>query len=458
MAEKDFLRTEGDVNWSEQRQKWAAKFSEASDTAHQLAEDANYFLHQSLSTPCLDVVAHSNGVRITTMEGKSYFDFHGNNVHQLGYNNRFIIDRLKEQLDTLAFCPRRFTNIPSINLAKRLASLTDDVLKRVLFVPGGTSAISMALRLARLATGKHKTLAMFDSFHGASLDSISLGGERVFQEGLGPLMAGSIHVPPVDTYRGFWYKEGDEAGDLAYAEYINYILEKEGDIGVLVAEPIRSTVVHIPSPAYWQRIREICDKHGVLLVFDEIPTGFGRTGKMFAHQHFGVIPDILVLGKGLGAGLIPMAAILCREELNIAQKVSLGHFTHEKSPLGAAAALAMLDYIDEHQVLAHVAHIASLIEQRLLRWKEQFEMVGDVRGAGALWAIELVRSKVTKEKYNEAAESILYACLEKGLSLKVSDGNVLCLYPPLIISESELNEALTILEDCLLAWVGESFI
>ena len=449
-TDQDFLRTEGDVNWSEQRQKWAARFPAASATANQLAEDATYFLHQSLSTPCLDVLTHSDGVTITNLEGKSYYDFHGNNVHQLGYNNRFIIDRLKEQLDTLAFCPRRFTNAPSITLAKRLAGLSDDVLKRVLFVPGGTSAISMALRLARLATGKHKTLAMFDSFHGASLDSISVGGERVFQEGLGPLMAGSIHVPPVDSYRGFWYKEGEPDSDLAYAEYINYILEKEGDIGVLVAEPIRSTVVHIPSVAYWKRIREICDQHGVLLVFDEIPTGFGRTGKMFAHQHFGISPDILVLGKGLGAGLIPMAAILCREELNIAQKVSLGHFTHEKSPLGAAAALAMLDYIDEHDVLTHVEQIAQLMQQRLLRWKEQFEIVGDVRGTGALWALEMVRSKATKEKYNEAAEAILYACLEKGLSLKVSDGNVICLYPPLIITVTELNKALAILEEALL--------
>lgn len=449
MNNKDFLKTEGDVNWSVRRAQWESNFDEGDPTRVLLEKDKDYFLHQALSTPCLDVLVSSDGVQVTNLDGKSYVDFHGNNVHQLGYNNTFIIDRVKEQLDVLAFCPRRFTNIPMVLLAQRLAALTDNVLTRALFAPGGTSAISMALRLARLKTGKHKTLAMFDSFHGASLDSISLGGERVFQHGLGPLMAGSIHVPPVDTFRGHWYRDAVPFPDKEYADYIEYVIEKEGDIGVLVAEPIRSTVVHIPSRSYWQRIREICDKHGVLLVFDEIPTGFGRTGKMFAYQHFDVVPDILVLGKGLGAGIIPMAAILCKDDLNIASQVSLGHFTHEKSPLGAAAALAMLDYINEYKVLDHVEVISNLIQQKLLSWREKYDIVGDVRGVGALWAIELVKNKVSKEKNIDAAEQMLYRCLENGLSLKVSDGNVMCLYPPLVISEGELLLALDVIESGL---------
>jgi 4-aminobutyrate aminotransferase len=449
-ATDNHLNTEGDLNLGESRQKWNAGIKDPATLAA-LKADADSFLHQALSTPCLDVLESADGIRINTISGGSYIDFHGNNVHQLGYNNRFIIERVKEQMDVLAFSPRRYTNLPAIELAERLSSLTDYALTRVLFAPGGTSAIAMALKLARIYTGKYKTLAMYDSFHGASMDSISLGGEFVFQQGLGPLMAGSVHVPPVDTYRGIWFSRNDtEKGDMAYADYLEYVIEKEGDVGVLVAETIRSTTVHIPSKAYWQRVREICDKHGVLLVFDEIPIGMGRTGKMFAYQHYGILPDILVLGKGLGAGIIPMAAIVCREELNIAAEVSLGHFTHEKSPLGSAAALAALDYMEDNNTLAKVEGSEAFMGRRLAEMKARHEFIGDIRGKGLLWGVELVKDRTTKEKDSRTAERTLYRCLELGLSLKVSDGNVICLYPPLTILIEELDEALNILEQALI--------
>jgi 4-aminobutyrate aminotransferase len=443
------LQTEGDINLSENRKYWHQMMD---DTATQTAlkKDADCFLHQALSTPCLDVLVSAKGVRIHNLSGTSYIDFHGNNVHQLGYDNKFIIDKVKAQLDTLAFSPRRYTNLPAIALAEKLCALTDGKLSRVLFAPGGTSAISMALKLARLSTGKHKTIAMYDSFHGASMDSISLGGEYVFQQGLGPLMAGSVHVPPIDTYKGMWLNpKRTNAEDLAYADYLEYVIEKEGDVGVFVAETIRSTSVHVPSKKYWQRVREICDKHQVLLVLDEIPIGMGRTGTMFAYQQYDIIPDILVLGKGLGAGVIPMAAIVCKERLNIASQISLGHFTHEKSPLGAVAALAAIEYMENNQTLSHVQHVAEYLQKRLLNMKAKFEIIGDVRGKGLLWGIELVKDRFTKEKDSLLADKVLYKCLELGLSLKVSDGNVLSLYPPLIISKEELDEALAILSQAL---------
>ncbi|GAA4319740.1 aspartate aminotransferase family protein [Mucilaginibacter gynuensis] len=444
-----YLHTEGDLNLSESRESWNQSINDPASQAA-LKNDSDHFLHQALSTPCLDVLESAEGIRITNLSGKSYIDFHGNNVHQLGYHNEYIIGRVKEQLDTLAFCPRRYTNIPAISLAERLSALTDNALSRVLFAPGGTSAIAMAMKLARIYTGKYKTIAMYDSFHGASMDSISLGGEYVFQQGLGPLMAGSVHVPPVDSYRGMWFNPNNtEGGDLAYADYLEYIIQKEGDVGILVAETIRSTTVHVPSKAYWQRVREICDKHGVLLVFDEIPIGMGRTGTMFAYQHYGIVPDILVLGKGLGAGIIPMAAIVCKDELNVAAQVSLGHFTHEKNPLGAVAALAAFDYMESNNTLAHVAQAAEFMDNRLQAMKQRFAFIGDVRGKGLLWGVELVKDRSTKEKYTQSAEKILYKCLELGLSLKVSDGNVLCLYPPLIITLQELDEALNILEQAM---------
>ncbi|MBE9586456.1 aspartate aminotransferase family protein [Mucilaginibacter sp. JRF] len=450
-----YLHTEGDLNLSESRQDWNQRHVDEATQAV-LKKDADHFLHQALSTPCLDVLESAEGIRIKNLSGKMYIDFHGNNVHQLGYGNSYIIDRVKAQLDTLAFSPRRYTNLPAIELAERLSVLTDHALSRVLFAPGGTSAIAMAMKLARIYTGKYKTLAMYDSFHGASMECISLGGEFVFQQGLGPLMPGSIHVPPVDSYRGMWFNQNlTDDGDLAYADYLEYVIEKEGDVGILVAETIRSTTVHVPSKAYWQRVRQICDKHGVLLVFDEIPIGMGRTGTMFAYQHYDIVPDILVLGKGLGAGVIPMAAIVCKDELNVAAKVSLGHFTHEKNPLGAVAALAAFDYIESNNTLAHVAQAAEFMHKRLHELKTRFECIGDVRGKGLLWGVELVKDRTTKEKDNSSAEKILYKCLELGLSLKVSDGNVLCLYPPLVSTIDELNEALNILEQAMTEVIGK---
>ncbi|WP_442591310.1 aspartate aminotransferase family protein [Pedobacter sp. AW31-3R] len=447
--ERKYLNTEGDLNLSGRRKEWNEGL-EDEHTKDLLQRDSQHFLHQALSTPCLDVIVSAEGIRLKSQSGKTYIDFHGNSVHQLGYNNQYIINRVKAQLDQLPFCPRRYTNEPAIALAERLSALTGHALSRVLFAPGGTSAVGMALKLARIYTGKYKTIAMYDSFHGASMDSISLGGEYVFQQDLGPLMAGSVHVPPVDTYRGMWFNPNSQPGeDIGYADYLEYVIEKEGDVGVLVAETIRSTTIHVPSAAYWKRVREICDKHGVLLVFDEIPIGLGRTGSMFAYQDYGIVPDILVLGKGLGAGLVPMAAIVCKEELNVASHVSLGHFTHEKSPLGAAAALAAFDYMEEHQVLAHVALLGELMGQRLYKMQERFDFIGDIRGKGLLWGVEIVADRVTKQKDSNSAECILYRCLELGLSMKVSDGNVLSLYPPLIMSTAELVEALDLLEEAI---------
>lgn len=448
MNKDQHIYTEGDVNLSKDRKEWSDLQKDAK-TLELLDRDARVFMHQALSTPCLDVLEFSEGIYLKNAAGKNYMDFHGNNVHQLGYGNTFILNRVKKQLDTLAFSPRRFTNEPIVELAERLTSLTDGALQRVLFAPGGTSAISMALKIARFVTGKHKTIAMYDSFHGASIDNISLGGEYVFQKGLGPLLAGSIHVPAIDTYKGLWYNPQSEFPDKSYADYICYVMEKEGDIGALVLETVRSTVIHPYSNPFWKQIRDACDRYQVLLILDEIPIGMGRTGKMFAFEHTGIVPDILALGKGLGAGIIPMAAVLCKEELNVASEISLGHFTHEKSPIGAAAALAALDYMQEKNLFKHIEFISNYMSQRLDELKNRYPLIGDVRGIGMLWAIELVEDPSTKEKANAKASQLLYHCLKNGLSLKVSDGNVISLYPPLTINMEEMDQALNILEAAL---------
>lgn len=442
-----FNRTEGDVNVSPSRKAWSDQISD-NQTVSLLNEDARYFLHQALSTPCLDVLESCEGIYLHDVSGRRYMDFHGNNVHQLGHRNPYIIDRIKAQMDVLPFSPRRFTNAPAIELAKKLASLLPGNLNRVLFAPGGTSSISMALKLARVVTGKHKIVSLWDSFHGASLDAIAAGGERGFREGMGPLMPGVERIPPPTTYRGpFLSASGD---DVVYAEYLEYVLEKEGNVGAFIVETVRNTDVQIPSRQYWKRVREICDKYEVLLILDEIPIAFGRTGKMFAFELYDIEPDILCLGKGLGGGIIPMAGIVARDTYNVALDVSLGHFTHEKNPLGSVAGTAMLEYMEQHNILAKVQEDGKFMQEHLNQLKNKYPLIGDVRGVGLLWGVELVKERTTKEKAVKEAELVMYECLKNGLSFKVSQGNVLQLSPPLTITQEQLTEALQILEKALI--------
>lgn len=436
---------EGDSNLSDARKKWSASLTDTK-TLDGLESDAVFFMHQALSTPCLDVLQECEGIYITNMEGKRYMDFHGNSVHQVGYRNPFVIEKLKKQLDILPFSPRRFTNLPAIELAKKLVSLLPTPLNKVLFAPGGTSAISMALKLARLVTGKHKTISWWDSFHGASMDAIAAGGEREFRAGLGPLIAGYERIPPPNMYRGCF---AGVSNDVAYADYLEYVIEKEGDIGAFIAEPIRNTDVQIPSMAYWQRVREICDRNQVVLIFDEIPTAFGRTGKMFAFEHFGIQPDILCLGKGLGAGIMPLAAMIAQESFDRFGDVSLGHFTHEKNPLAAVAALAMIEYIETQELLQQTQQKGKWMEKRLNGMKERYPIIGDVRGIGLLWGLELVTDRTSKTKAKKQSEAVLYECLQNGLNFKISQGNTLQLAPPLIITEKELAAAMDILESAI---------
>lgn len=439
-------RAEGDVNLSEGRKHWYSVLTHA-ETRKYLAADSEVFLHQSLSTPCLDVLASANGIYITDLQGKRYMDFHGNNVHQLGHAHPYIIEKVKAQLDILPFSPRRFTNLPAIQLAQKVGSLFPGNLNRVLFAPGGTSAISMALKLARLVTGKHKVVSYWDSFHGASMDAIGVGGEREFRQGLGPVSVGAERIPPPVQYRGLF----SDKDDLAYADYLEYVIEKEGEIGAFLAETIRNTDVQIPSTAYWKRVREICTRHGVLLILDEIAIAFGRTGKLFAFEYAGIEPDLVCLGKGLGGGIIPMAALIARDTYNIAQDVSLGHFTHEKNPLGSVAGLAMLELIERDQLLKKVEQAAQFVGTRLQEMKAKYPLIGDVRGTGLLWGVELVKDRDSKERATREADFVLYECLQNGLSFKVSQGNVIQLSPPLIIERSQLSEALQILENAIAA-------
>ena len=445
----DALRSEGDVNLSPRRREWSAEHIGAAAQAT-LAEDARHFLHQSLSTPCLNVLAKAEGAWIEDVEGRRYLDFHGNNVHQVGFSHPRVVAAIKQQLDDLSFCTRRYTCEPAVELARRLGELAPGDLNRVLFAPGGTSAIGMALKLARIATGRFKFVSMWDSFHGASLDAISIGGEAVFRKGIGPLLPGCEHVPPPEPLR-CPFKCG-AACNLGCADYIDYVLEKEGDVAAVIGETIRCTPF-VPPPDYWKRIRAACDKHGALLILDEIPIGLGRTGKFFACEHYDVVPDLLVLGKGLGGGVFPLAALLAREGLNVATHTALGHYTHEKNPVACAAGLATLDIIRDEHLVEHAAQLGEYTLARLRELKARHPLIGDVRGKGLLLGVELVRPSATPHAApipaTDEAEQVMYAALKRGLNFKVTMGNILTLTPALVLTQAEMDQALAILDVCL---------
>ena len=442
------ITAEGDINTSPSRREFESTHVHA-ETRVLLDADSEVFMHQALSTPCFNALASCEGIWLTDVEGRRVMDFHGNNVHQVGYRHPHVMAAVKQQLDTLPFSPRRFTNGAAVELARKLTQLAPNPLGKVLFAPGGTLAIGMALKLARLATGRHKTLSLWDSFHGASLDAISIGGEAVFRKHMGPLLPGTEHAPPCDP-RSCRFGCGGTC-NAKCAEYLDYVLGKEEDIGAVIIETIRCTDVQIPPPEYYRIVRDACDRHGALLILDEVPICLGRTGRMFAFEHYGIVPDMVVLGKGLGGAVFPMAALVARDDLDIAADRALGHYTHEKSSVGCAAALATLEVIENEGLLERSRTLGARALERMRELKDRHPLIADVRGIGLLLAIELAREGTPARR---EAEQVMYHCLAHGLSFKIGQGNVLALSPPLIITPEELDTAFAILDAALTAVVA----
>jgi 4-aminobutyrate aminotransferase len=453
--------SEGDVNGTPRRAQWQREHLDDASRAL-LARDSAAFLHQSVSTPCLAPIRKAEGIWIEDLAGRRYMDFHGNNVHHVGHAHPRVVAAIKAQLDELCFAPRRFASERAVELAEALAAkfraLTGQPGK-VLFAPGGSDAIEIAIKLARAATGRFKTLSFWDAFHGAGFGASSVGGEALFRSGraVGPLLPGTEHVAPFGCYRCAYGHPVDERGQprlehcrLACAAMVSYVLQREGDVAAVIAEPARA-VPYIPPPGYWRAVREACDAHGALLIFDEIPTGLGKTGRFFAAEHDGAAPDIVVLGKALGGGVLPIAACVARADLDVAGAWALGHYTHEKNPVTAAAALATLQVIDDEGLVANAARVGESALQRMHEMRARHRLIGDVRGRGLLLGLELVSDRDAKTPANGAAEAVLYRALSMGLSFKTTMGNVLTLTPPLTITAAQMHAALDIVESCLAA-------
>jgi 4-aminobutyrate aminotransferase len=444
---------ESDTNETPRRREWARSLGPHAGAM--VTEDARLFLHQSVSSPCLSAIRRAEGIWIEDADGRRYMDFHGNNVHHIGYGHPRLKAAIAQQMDSLPFAPRRFANQPATDLARKLTAIAPSGLEKVLFTTGGSDAIEVALKIARAATGRYKTVSFWDSFHGAGFAASAVGGEPLFRSGpVGPLPAGAEHVAPFTCYRcPYGHHAAEDGPDLqrcgmACAAYVRYVLEREGDVAAVVAEPARATAT-LPPPGFWRAVRAACDAHGALLIFDEIPTGLGKTGKMFACGHEGVIPDILVLGKALGGGILPIAAVLCRAGLDTAGDWAFGHYTHEKNPVTARAALTTIQIIEDEGLVDNARRVGEAALARMQAMQRLHRLIGQVRGRGCLLGIELVSNRDTRAPANDAAEEVMYRAMAEGLAFKTTMGNVLVLTPPLSVTEAEMMRALDIIDTAI---------
>ncbi|MBO7747306.1 aspartate aminotransferase family protein [Paenibacillus sp. MWE-103] len=442
-----YSREQGDINASDARGRyWERNLSPAARAVFEA--DHRYFLHQSLSTPVLNVLSRAEGIHIYDMDGKAYIDMHGNGVHNAGFNNDAVIEAVVAALrEKNTFAPRRYTNAHAVALAKKLVEITPEGLDRVLFAPGGSEAIEMAVMLAKQVTGKWKTISFWDSYHGNGFQAASVGGERLFKTGSGPMVPGALHVEFPNYYRNPWGFATEEQVDDEILRQMELLFEREGDIACVVGEPISSTPV-VPSGRFWARVKAMCEKYGALLIFDEIIEGFGRTGRMFACEH-SVTPDVLVLGKSLGGGLLPFAGIVTREAYNTLPHVSIGHYTHEKNGLCAAAGLAMIAYVEKHGLVRQAERVGAFALDWLEGMRARCPLVGHVGGKGLHIGIELVKDGDAKEKAVAEAEAVMYKAMERGVAFKIIEGNVITLRPSLLITEDEMRGALEIIEQCI---------
>lgn len=448
-------QSESDTNLTERRAAWqAANLDE--QTRKLLREDADCFLHQSVSTPCLNAVSKAEGIWIEDTVGRRYMDFHGNNVHHVGYGHPRLIQAITEQMHSLSFAPRRYACQTATSLARKIGEIAPGKLSKLLFTTGGSDAVEVAIKIARTVTGRFKVISFWDAFHGAGLGASSLSGEALFRSGpAASLMPGVEHIAPFACYRCPYGHDVDDDGmpylercQRACANMVDYVLSRETDVAAVIAEPARA-VPYLAPPGFWQQVRAACDRHGALLIFDEIPTGLGKTGHMFACDHDEVVPDIVVMGKALGGGILPIAAVVTKPEFDLGGEWAFGHYTHEKNPVTTRAALTTIEIIEDENLVANAARVGEIALDRLEGMRHKLAQIGDVRGRGLLIGIELVKDRETKEPDNDLAEAVLYAAMDQGLSFKTSMGNVLTMTPPLVVSEQEMIKALDIIETAI---------
>ncbi|GAD79764.1 (R)-1-hydroxy-2-aminoethylphosphonate ammonia-lyase [Vibrio ezurae] len=451
---QEISREQGDINLSQRRQDYQQQ-ALSPQAAELIQRDKNAFLHQSLSTPVMHAIAKSDGAYIYDFEGNKFLDCHGNGVHAVGFNNDYVCEKVVQALrDKNTFTSRRYTNTNIVALAEKLIEVTPDELDRVSFCPGGSEAIELAVSLAKSYTKKWKTISFWDSYHGNGFQSASLGGERLFKQGLGPMVPGALHVEFPNYQNNPWDFTDPRKVDDEILRQMEILFEKEGDIACVVGEPISATP-NMPTQYFWQKVKELCEKHGALLIFDEIIEGFGRTGKMFACEHY-VTPDVLVMGKSLGGGITPFAGIVTKNKFNVLETQSIGHYTHEKNGLCGAAGLATLEYIEAHQLVDNSRKLGEKLIDGFKQMQQAYPMVGMVDGIGLHIGVEILALSGSGERGVDEAERIMYRCMEHGLAFKLIEKSVITLRPSLVITDQDAQFILDTIQEAIEYVMNES--
>jgi taurine--2-oxoglutarate transaminase len=438
-----------------------------------LYEDANAYLIQRWEPRpgyVAPMVVGGEGVYFWDAKGKRYLDFISQlyNVH-IGLGNKEVIEAAKKQLDELAYSSPSYFNVPQVQLAKRLAQITPGDLCKTFFGNSGAEANELAIKLAQLYRGASKLIGFWDAYHGSTYATVSIGGSarnRLYP-GLS-IMEEFKHVPSPYCYRCVYNKTYPEC-DLLCADMIRYTIEKEGDktVAALLAEPICSWAGQVvPPPDYWPKVRKICDETGVLMIFDEVMTGFARTGKMFACEHWNVVPDIATFAKGITSGYVPLGAAIANKKIgdHFDEKGFPHSYTYGGHALACATGLAVIDYYYKENLADRAAKMGAYMIDELKAMQERQPIIGDVRGLGLFMGIELVANPETKEeiipknltpeqKNDPNFNPIVYLAdkaKENGLIIGSSPGTgILRMMPYLIITKEQVDDGLKILEQTI---------
>jgi 4-aminobutyrate aminotransferase/(S)-3-amino-2-methylpropionate transaminase len=396
------------------------------------------------------VVAEARGATLTDVDGNTFIDFAGGvGCLNVGHSHPRVVEAAQEQV--ARFTHTDFTIVPYENyiaLAERLGALvpvSGEV--RGGFFNSGAEAVENAIKFARAFTGRPAVIAFDGAFHGRTLLALSLTSRtHPYKAGLGPFAPEVYRTPYPNEYRGW-----NAAAALAELEQAFATRVSAQDVAAIVFEPVQGEGGFIvPPPEFVTGLRRLCDRHGILLVADEVQTGFARTGRMFALEHFGVEADLVALAKSIAAG-IPLSAVFGRAEIMNAPAEGAVGGTYVGNPVAIAAGHAVLDVIEDERLVERAQAIGDTIRGRMERWRERFHEIGDVRGLGAMVALELVRDRTTKEPAPELAAAVTAEAARRGLLLLKAgvSGNCIRVLVPLVIPDAEVDEALGVWEEAL---------
>jgi 4-aminobutyrate aminotransferase / (S)-3-amino-2-methylpropionate transaminase / 5-aminovalerate transaminase len=401
------------------------------------------------------VIASGRGATLTDVDGNTFIDFTGGvGCLNVGHAHPRVVEAVQEQ--AARFTHTDFTIVPYdvyVTLAERLLAVSPFGARgKAAFFNAGTEAIENAIKFARAYTQRPAVIVFEGAFHGRTLLSMTMTSKtHPYKAGLGPFAPEVYRVPFANDYRG---PSSEGALDALERALVTQVAAET--VAAIVIEPVQGEGGFVVAPReFLQGVRRLCDEHGIVLVVDEVQTGFGRTGKMFAIEHYGVEPDLMTLAKSIAAGL-PLSAVLGKAEIMDSPGDSAIGGTYVGNPVAQAAALAVLDVFEEEGLVERAAAVGETIRARMTSWQERWNAVGDVRGLGAMLALELVRDRGTKEPAPEVASAVAEAAAERGMLLLKSGiySNCIRVLVPLVIADAELDEALDVWEESLTAVLG----